>query len=112
MNPFPPGVNQNDFEQVKKFVAALPLRALLLVLLGHLAGVFGGCFAAARISRSRIPAYILGGIALCLGVVNAVIIPQPLWFSIASFVIYIGSAIIGARLGAPAPASPQVAQQA
>jgi hypothetical protein len=29
-------------------------------------------------------------------------IPQPVWFSIASFVIYIGATWVGARAGAPA----------
>ena|SRR5438105_15950324 len=101
-HPFPPGMNTRDFNQIKKFVATLPLDAFLLVLAGHLVGTVLGCFAAARIGRSRIPAYVLGAAACVLGVVNMIVIPQPVWFSAATFVIYIGGAINGARLGAPA----------
>ena len=100
MHPFPPGTNTKDFNQIKKFVATLPLDAFLLVLAGHLVGTVLGCFAAARIGRSRVPAYVLGAAACVLGVVNMIIIPQPVWFAVAAFVIYIGGAIIGARLGA------------
>jgi hypothetical protein len=92
MHPFPPGMNTKDFEQIKKFVARLPLSALLLVLAGHLVGTLLGCLAAAKIGRSRVPAHILGALACVLGIVNAIVIPQPIWFSAASFAIYIGSA--------------------
>ena len=101
MHPFPPGANQKDFEQIKKFVASLPVSALLLVLAGHLVGTLLGCVAAARIGRSRMPAYVVAGIAFAFGVVNAVIIPQPVWFSAASFAIDFVSGVAGARMGAP-----------
>ena len=112
MHPFPPGVDRNNFEEIKKFVASLPLKALLLVLAGHLAGILTGCFTAAKIAGTRIPAYILGAIAICLGIVNAVIIPQPIWFSVVALAIYAGSMIIGARLGAPRPALQPAVPQA
>jgi len=100
MHPFPPGMNEHDFAQVKKYVAALPIDALLLVLAGWLLGTIAGTFTAAKIATTRTPAYILGAILFCLGIVNATIIPQPLWFTIASLVVYVGGTVVGARLGA------------
>lgn len=97
--PPPPGANMDDFEQVKRFVAALPLTALLLVLTGWLIGTFVGTWLAAKIAPGPTAAYVVGAILLALGVVNAIKIPQPVWFSIVSFVIYIGATWLGARAG-------------
>ena len=99
MHPFPPGLNEHDFNQVKKYVSTLPIDALLVVLAGWLLGTIAGTFTAAKIGATRTTAYILGAILFCLGMVNAVIIPQPLWFTIASLVIYAGGAVVGGRLG-------------
>jgi hypothetical protein len=100
MHPYPAGMNEHDFAQIKKYVSTLPIDALLLVLAGWLLGTIAGTFTAAKIGATCATAYILGAILFCLGIVNAVIIPQPLWFTIASLVIYVGGAVVGARLGA------------
>ncbi|MEA2162930.1 MAG: hypothetical protein QOK37_1057 [Thermoanaerobaculia bacterium] len=97
--PPPPGANMDDFEQVKKFVAALPLTAYLLVLAGWLIGTFVGTWLAAKIAQNPIAGYVAGAILFALGVVNAIKIPQPVWFSIVSFMIYIGATWVGARAG-------------
>lgn len=104
--PPPSGTNMDDFEQVKKFVAALPVPAYFLVLTGWLIGTFVATWLAAKIARSPIAGYIVGLILLALGAFNAIKIPQPMWFSIASFVIYIGATIVGARAGAKTSATP------
>jgi hypothetical protein len=105
--PPPAGINMNDFNEVKKFVASLPVSALLLVLSGWLMGTLAGTFAAARVGRSATPAYVLGAILLAAGIANAIIIPQPVWFSAVSFVIYITMSLTGARLGFPSLETPR-----
>jgi hypothetical protein len=95
--PPPPGYNMRDMNDVKKFVAGLPLLAMVLVLTGWAIGTVVGTFLAAKIGRSPVTAYVVGGFLLAAGIANAMIIPQPVWFSILSFVIYIGGTIIGAR---------------
>ena len=97
--PPPSGINMEDFEQVKQFVAALPLTALVLVLGGWLIGTFVATWLAAKIAHNPLAGYVAGALLLAAGVVNAIRIPQPVWFSIASFVIYIGATMIGARSG-------------
>ena len=98
--PPPPGTNMQDMDQMKAFVASLPLAPLLIVLAGWLIATFVATWVAAKIARNPTPAYIVGGLLLCAGIANAFIIPQPIWFSIASFVIYIGATWVGARAGA------------
>lgn len=100
--PPPPGTNMEDFEQVKRFIVTLPMTALLLVLAGWLIGTFVATWLAARIARTPIAGYIVGALLLAAGIVNSIKIPQPVWFSIVSFVIYIGATIVGSRAGAPA----------
>lgn len=98
--PFPAGMNQNDFEQIKSYVAALPATAYILVLTGWLVGTLAGTFVAARLGRWRGTAYILGALLLGAGIYNAIVIPQPVWFSVVSFIIYISMTTAGAWLGA------------
>lgn len=73
--------------------------AYLLVLVDWLIGTFVATWLAAKIARDPIAGYIVGAILLLLGVFNAIKIPQPIWFSIASFLIYIGATWVGARAG-------------
>jgi putative effector of murein hydrolase LrgA (UPF0299 family) len=75
---------------------------LLIVLTGWLIATFVATWIAARIGRTPIPGYIVGALLLCAGIANAFMIPQPVWFSIASIVIYIAVTWVGARAGAPA----------
>jgi hypothetical protein len=97
--PPPPGYNMRDMNDVKKFVAALPLLAMVLVLAGWLIGTLAGTFVAARVGRSAVPAYVVGALLLIAGIANAIVIPQPVWFSIASFIIYVGGTLAGSKLG-------------
>ena len=97
--PPPPGTNMRDMKAVKAFVATLPAPAFILVLAGHLVGTLAGTYVAARIARTAVAAYILGAILFAGGIMNAIMIPQPIWFSAASFVIYIAMTFAGARLG-------------
>jgi hypothetical protein len=100
-HPFPPGMDHHDMAQIKKFVSTLPADALVLVLAGWLLGTIAGTFTAAKIAGTRVPGYVLGAIFLAGGIANSIIIPQPLWFSIVSFVIYIGGTFAGVALARP-----------
>jgi hypothetical protein len=99
--PPPPGMNDRDMVQVKAFVATLPLSALLIVLTGWLIATFVATWVATKIARGPIAGFILGALLLAVGIANAFIIPQPVWFSIASFAIYIGATVVGVRAGMP-----------
>lgn len=98
--PTPRGFDQNDLAQMRQFVATLPANAFLLVLAGWLVGTLFGTWLAARVGQSRTPAYVVGALLLAAGVANSVLIPQPIWFSALSFVVYIAATLAGARMGA------------
>ena len=95
-----------NLETVKAYVAALPLSALLLVLAGWLLGTLLGTSIAARFGRTAVTAYIVGGVFFCLGIYNAVVFPQPVWYSIVLSVIFIAATFTAVRLVAPQRASP------
>lgn len=97
MHPFPPGMNEHDMAAIKAFVATLPVSAMVLVLVGWFVGTLAGTFTAAKISRGGAPPYVTGGLLFVAGVANAVIIPQPAWFTGTSLVIYLVATLIGAR---------------
>jgi hypothetical protein len=99
--PPAPGTNMDDFTQVKGYVAHLPLTAMVIVLAGWLVATVAGTSVAAGIGRSRVPAYVVGALLLVAGIVNAFIIPQPVWFSAVSFVVYIVGTMIGGRIAVP-----------
>jgi hypothetical protein len=103
--PFPPGADMKDMATIKRFVATLPTPAFVLVLAGWFVGTLLGTFLAAKIGRSRIPAYVVGVLLLCGGIANAVIIPQPLWFSALGFVIFIAVPFAGIALAKPVQTS-------
>ncbi len=100
--PPPAGVNLEDFEQVKRYVGSLPARCYLTVLTGWLLGILVATFLASRIGRSRVPAYVIGALVLVAGAFQVAMIPEPLWYSVAMFVAYLGGTLAGARLGWPA----------
>jgi hypothetical protein len=101
IQPPPPGMNEQDMAQVKAYVATLPLSVLLIVLAGWLIATFVGTWAAAKIARGPMAGFLVGALLLAAGIVNAFMIPQPIWFSIASFAIYIGGTLAGVRAGMP-----------
>jgi hypothetical protein len=99
--PFPPGADMHDMATIKKFVATLPMTALVLVLGGWLVGTLLGTFTAAKIGRSRVPAYVVGVLLLCGGVANSFVIPQPVWFTAVSVVIFVAVPFVGIALAKP-----------
>lgn len=104
--PFPPGADMHDMATIKKFVATLPLTAMLLVLAGWLIGTLLGTFVAAKIGRSRVPAYVVGVLLLGGGIANAFIIPQPAWFTAVSVVIFLAVPFAGIAMAKPVQSAP------
>jgi hypothetical protein len=98
---YPPsaGTDMHDFAAVKSYVANLPLAAFVLVLVGWLFGAFAGVFIATTVGRGALSGYILGVLLLAAGIVNAVMIPQPVWFSAFSLLIYIVATVVGVKIG-------------
>ncbi len=98
--PLPEGTTPNDPEAFAAYVKSLPAAALLIVLAAHAGGAFVGGFVASLIAKHSnvLLGAIVGGFFLAGGVMNLLMLPSPLWFSIADLVSYIPSAVLGAKL--------------
>ena len=98
LHPMPAGLDMHDPASVAAFVATLPASALLLVLSGWVLGALTGGYLAARIARKPRPALVIG-IVIEIGVIaNAVMIPHPLWMTIAGVLLPVPAAWLGAKL--------------
>jgi hypothetical protein len=104
--PFPPGADMKDMATIKRFVATLPVQAFVLVLGGWLVGTLVGTFLAAKIGRDRLPAYIVGAFLLAAGIANSILIPQPVWFTAASIVIFLAVPFAGMAMAKPVQSAP------
>ena len=98
LHPMPAGLDMRNPESVAAFVATLPASALLLVLSGWVLGGLVGGYVAASISRKPRAALTVG-IVIVLGVIaNAVMIPHPMWMTIAGVLLPVPAAWLGAKL--------------
>ena len=97
--PLPEGVNPTDIESLKANMDKIPLGSMLFVLLGWVLGSGAGSALAVWISRSSIvPGMIVGGLLMAGGIANMVMLPHPIWFSVAGFLVFLPSAWFGAQL--------------
>ena len=98
--PAPPGIDLHDPVQVAVMVSKLPAPAFLVVLAAWSLGCFVGGWVATRIAqgRTRIPAVIVGLFILAGVLYNIVVLPHPLWMSIAGVLLPLPCALLGARI--------------
>lgn len=108
--PPPPGMDPANRDSVAAAMAAIPLGALLMVLLSWGLGALAGGWTAARIARPRDPsvakpprfAALVVGFALWVsGLITMIQIPHPFWFWIPGLLLPIPCALLGARLARP-----------
>lgn len=97
----PPGLDLRNPEALALHIAAAPVSAMLLVLAGWVLGAFFGAWVAARIARHRRVAALVIGALMVLGVVaNNMLVPHPLWMTIAGILLPIPAAWLAARVPA------------
>ena len=87
-------------EAVREVLASAPVGALLVVALGWVLGSLAGGFVAAWIGRRTpiVHGLVLGGLLTLAGIANNLMLPPPLWFWIATFVVFFPATCAGARL--------------
>ena len=89
-----------SIEDVIEQAKTMPLKGLLMVLLGYIVSSFMGGYLAARFSPSSkktLAAFSVGFFLLMSGIVLFISIPRPLWLSIASCVSFIAFSYLGGR---------------
>jgi hypothetical protein len=94
-----------DRETLRSLLATAPIGALLVVIVGWILGGVAGGWTTARLAARATAGHglVLGALLTLAGVANNLMLPPPLWFWIASLVVLVPAAYLGARL-AIAPA--------
>lgn len=106
--PVPAGMDLNDMEAMKTFVATLPVGALLFVIASYFIGTTAGTCAACAIGTMlpRVFAILIGCLMLVATTMNVMMIPHPTWFIMAAVIAIVVGAWLGtmcerARAGTP-----------
>lgn len=93
-------INISSPEEIREIMFKIPVKSLIAVVVAHGLGLLAGLFTAHKIDGStKMPLYAVTGIMLLFTVINLVMIPHPIWFTIADIAIMIVMAIafIGTR---------------
>ena len=89
-----------DRETIRALLATAPVGAFLIVIAGWILGSVTGGWATARLAAQATAGHglVLGALLTLAGVANNLMVPPPMWFWIASLVVLMPAAYIGARL--------------
>ena len=92
-----------DRDAIRALLATAPVGAFLVVIAGWILGGVAGGWVTARVAAQATAGHglVLGALLTLAGVANNLMVPPPLWFWIASLVVLMPAAYVGARL-APA----------
>ncbi len=94
--PLPKEADPTNIQWIKENIDSIPTGALIMVAVAHLLGIIAGMTVAARIAKiTIIPSYIVGIFLLAGTIINLIMIPHPLWFSVTDLV----GVIIGLGIG-------------
>jgi len=98
----PVGLDLRDPQALAAHIAAAPLSAMLVVVVGWALAAFVGAWVAARIARHRRAAALVIGLLVLAGVIaNIAMIPHPLWMTVAGLVLPLPLAWLAARIASP-----------
>jgi hypothetical protein len=98
--PPPADIEFGDSDEVRAFIAMLPVGSILFVGAAWAAGTFLGTLAGALFSGAKpLPyAVVVGGIVLAGAITMLLVIPHPWWFTITAPVAIIVAAFLGMTL--------------
>lgn len=97
--PPPTDLNFADPDAMRAYIDTLPLGALLFVAAAWFIGTLCGTCAACAIGTAKpvIFAGVVGGLMLIATIVNLVMIPHPMWFSVLGIVGIAVAAWLGTK---------------
>ncbi len=101
--PLPSGIDPEDTAAMNAAMAAMPAKALVLVLVGWAIGTIGASFMAARFAGQfkSLHGLLMGLIFLGGAITTMRQSHHPLWFWIVGIIIFFPAAIIGTSLATP-----------
>lgn len=97
--PPPPGFDLRNEADLAKLVAIAPFGMKALVVFGWALASLAGGWIAAKIARHpRVAALLIGLLIIAGCLMNAAMIPHPLWMNALGVLLPIPLALLGARL--------------
>jgi len=97
MFPGPEGMDTADPEAMRQLMKEVPVAAFVVILLAYAAGSFAGGWIALAIGEKMKDAMITGVVLLGFGIVNLMLVPHPLWFTLISVLLYLPFAYLGGK---------------
>lgn len=98
--PPPADLDPKDRQAFAAAVAAMPVMALVMVLISYALGTFAGAWLAARVAGRPFYAFLVGGVMTMAGMQNLISVPHPLWFIVVGTLVFLPSAWIASRVAA------------
>ncbi len=99
--PPPAGADTTTMEGLRASMHLFEARHFLFPFLAHALGTLAGAFVAAKIAASQplAMAMVVGAAFLAGGVINVIMLPSPMWFTVLDLVgAYVPMAWLGSRL--------------
>ena len=105
--PMPAGLDPADTEDLRDYIATLPLGASLMVMGGWVVATFVGSVVADRIGTTKAWIYptVVGGFMFTATTANLIAIPHPHWFTAVSLVAILVSIWLAWRVALAVAAS-------
>ena len=106
--PPPDDIEFGDPDEVRAFIATLPVGSILFVGAAWAAGTFLGTLAGALLSRTKSLPYAMlgGGLVLAGAITMLLIIPHPLWFTVLAPLAIVVAAYLGMEVSGRLRPSP------
>jgi hypothetical protein len=97
INPPPENIDFNNRDQLKQIMQEAPFLALFMVQMGAFLGALAGGMVASAVMKSddKLPALGVGAVLTVLSLINLMMIPHPLWFTLTGLVVYVAGAYCG-----------------
>jgi len=107
MYPMPDSLDPGDTEDLRAYIATLPLGAFLMVMGGWVVATFVGSVVADRIGTAKVWIYptIVGGFMFTATTANLIAIPHPHWFTAVSLTAILVSTWLAWRVAVAVKAS-------
>jgi hypothetical protein len=97
--PFAQNVDYNNKEELDNIMLQAPFMALFLVLVGYmLSGISAGYVSVYFDKKPHLSYYIVAALLSISVIINVIQIKHPLWFSIASVLVFSPAVLYGAFL--------------
>jgi hypothetical protein len=106
--PPPEGLDFTNPDAIRPYLATLPVGAFLFILASSVVAAFVGTLVACYIGTANATLFgaVVGGIVLAATIANFILIPHPLWLSLATLIGIVVSTLLAIRVAPPSDSAP------